>query len=722
MGQNVDYSYLAILSIAEREVAVCQLFRAQWDLGSVPDLARYLLMVPGSERSSLLPRLVDLDVHFRRNRGETVSPADYLEQFPYDSVDLRNQLKNTADSDDGGIHTTQTFRVPVAAEIPEISELIPSEVLAKVVVPASTVRLGRYELLAELGKGGFGRVYRAHDPQLGRFVAVKTMLTNRISDSDQAPSFLEEARKAAQLNHPGIVQVYDIGCHQNQYYIVSELMPGGTLSELLKGKRFKWAEAATLVADIADALHFAHLQGIIHRDLKPHNILIDAHGKPRIADFGLAVTEEEQLQEGSGALGTYAYMPPEVVQGGCNFADSRSDIYSLGAILYQLLTDRLLYSARNREEWSRQILDQAPRSPRMIDDRIPPEIEQICLKCLCRNPLDRYTTARDVANELRDFVNTASRLELARAGESNKVLSKRPNLAWIALFGLAGCVIIGLGIWLRTRPGGEDLGRSNLARASDIGPRNSQSQASSIQPNTIVPPDNSARAELTEFDMFPNEPGLGLVEQPLDQWINGLAKPPKVLLMTGNQRNSNIRYLRKDTEMFVTSNGACLLEVGETFQPNFDLQVYIWQNGWEGNIGLFMGLQDAPEHGPSHKQCWLIYLKRLEHLGNPHLQVLIRHAFIDEIGQMTQSEGTIAGKPVFLPNRDSALQVEIRDRKLHALGWNAKAGPLLEDVNVILNGSIFTGRFGLFLSGASVRFRNVHVRILSAKAALPQTP
>jgi hypothetical protein len=238
MGQNVDYPYLATLSSAERLVVVSRLFDAQWKSGSIPQIARFLLMVPGSERAVLLTRLVDLDVTHRRNRGEAVSPIDYVDVYPHDSADLRDQLRTGAESDDGGIRSTQTFHLPLSSAIPDIPAVIPSADLTELITPAPARRLGRYVLSKELGKGAFGQVYRALDPELGREVAVKTMLRKRITGPEADKQFLGEARKIAKLSHPGIIHVYDVGCDRDEYYIVSELVPGGTLADLLKVKRF----------------------------------------------------------------------------------------------------------------------------------------------------------------------------------------------------------------------------------------------------------------------------------------------------------------------------------------------------------------------------------------------------------------------------------------------------------------------------------------------------
>lgn len=704
MGQDVDYSRLAKLSISERLAAVCLLFDSQWKTGKAPELARYLFKVPSAERPALLTRLVDLDVLHRRSRGEEISAADYVDRYPHDSEDLRAHLKAVADSDDAGLYSTHTFQSQQASQVPDISEIIPSEKLAPFLTPPPIKKLGRYVLSKELGKGGFGQVFLALDPELGRSVAIKTMLKHRVKGPDSEKGFLDEARKVAQLNHGGIVQVYDVGCDHNQYYIVSELIPGGTLGELLKGKRFKWNEAASLVADIADARHFAHLRNIVHRDLKPQNILIDALGKPRIADFGLAVTEEEQLRESGGALGTYAYMPPEVMRGGCNFADSRSDIYSLGSILYQLLTDRLLFTAKTREEWRPLVLDQAPKTPTEIDDRIPLEIERICLKCLSKNAADRYTTAQDLASELREFVQSTAVVGMKSNRHPTAAGWNWRDFFWGYQWGAFFCLVlaaIGISVSLRlffNFRADKDLSHRRLSGHGVTG--------------------ESEPAELTDPDSFPSVSELGLVEGPLDRWTKALIQPPKIMQFPVDRRNSNIRYVRKSAEIFLSCNKMALLEIGETNAPHFDMQVALKQNAWEGGIGLFLGYRAAPEHGPSYRHCYFLFLTRTERNARPQLDVILSSSLLDQNGEMISETKKTVIKGVPLQEFEQILKFEIRNHRLHAIAWGVKSAVLPTTDEVHGEGQpSFSGRFGLYLSGAAGHFRNAHIRILSTDAA-----
>lgn len=264
--------------------------------------------------------------------------------------------------------------------------------------------VGRYELIEIIGKGGFAEVWKAHDPELDRFVAVKLPRADAAFHSE---SFLEEARKAAKLRHAGIVSVYDVGRIENQWFIVSELIESGSLADRIKTNRPTHVESVGLISQIAEALHYAHQQGFIHRDIKPQNILIDENGNPKITDFGIALSETQPVAQRSRTAGTLAYMSPEQGQNQTDKIDARTDIYSLGVVLYELLTGRLPFVADDPMELWATVLSQAPRIPRTIDRTIPIGIERLCLKALSKNPTDRFSTSLDFADELRKVIAPA---------------------------------------------------------------------------------------------------------------------------------------------------------------------------------------------------------------------------------------------------------------------------------------------------------------------------
>lgn len=278
------------------------------------------------------------------------------------------------------------------------------------------VRIDRYFVVRKLGQGGFAEVFLAKDPERNQLVAIKTPRTDKLSTREQRDSFLREARTVATLDHPHIVPMFD--CRElpdGRCIVVMKYIEGETLHSAMKKGRFKSWETAELVACVADALHHAHAKGIWHRDVTPANILLDREGRPHLTDFGLALHKHQQAADPFPYAGTARYMPPEQKQGDSKRLDGRADVWSLGVVLYELLTRERPFreaspgksDAEGQESSHRPLLSVAPTTP--------PELARICDRCLRHDVSQRYETAADLAADLRAFVRRPSRWQVALA-------------------------------------------------------------------------------------------------------------------------------------------------------------------------------------------------------------------------------------------------------------------------------------------------------------------
>ncbi len=325
------------------------------------------------------------------------------------------------------------------------------------VAPLGTIRyFGDYELLDEIARGGMGVVYKARQTSLNRIVAVKMILAGQLASEADIRRFYAEAEAAANLQHPNIVVIHEVGEHEHRHYFSMDYVEGQNLAALVRERPLPPARAAELVKTIAEAIQYAHQRGILHRDLKPQNVLMDERDRPRVTDFGLAkrTGEDSGLTHTGAVMGSPSYMPPEQATGRHDQVGPPSDVYSLGAILYQLLTGKAPFLGETPLSTLQKVVGEDPTPPTKHVPGTPEDLETICLKCLEKKPEHRYPTARALAEELERFLNHEP--ILARpAGKLRKALSwvmKRPWLITGALALIGGVSVVGLaglvfGLW-----------------------------------------------------------------------------------------------------------------------------------------------------------------------------------------------------------------------------------------------------------------------------------
>ncbi len=388
---------LPLNEVALSESSLDGLFSEQasaWMRGDRPSVKRLLHGHPAlSVNPSAVLELINQEIVLRQIRRETPCLGDYLIDFPELAEPLSVLLE---------IHGATSI-LPDLRVDPDPSGQIganngtPFEL-------ARAPRLHGYEIQGTLGRGGMGVVYLARHLALNRTVALKVLLEGRQTEPEHRARFEREAAAVAKCQHPNLVQIHDIGEYNGHLYLALEYVDGGTLARLLAGPPLPPREAARLVEILARAIDHAHSRGVVHRDLKPANVLLTSGGQPKITDFGLAKLDESTTRTEVGAImGTLAYMAPEQALGGTAQVGPRSDIYALGAILYEAITGRPPFRPDARELILHHVLHTEAIPPSPIQPGVPRDLEAICLKCLEKSPAQRFATALELADDLRRF-------------------------------------------------------------------------------------------------------------------------------------------------------------------------------------------------------------------------------------------------------------------------------------------------------------------------------
>jgi WD40 repeat protein/tRNA A-37 threonylcarbamoyl transferase component Bud32 len=375
-------------TLARRIDQVCNHFEHAWRSSPPPRIEDFLSDATEPERSALLRELILLDVDYRRRRGEVPRTEDYA-RFP--ELDATWLAEAVMVSEQAGGDAGTTVGGGVTA-------VLPLDLRGRCI--------GDYELEEEIARGGMGVVYKARQKSLkNRTVAVKMILAGPLASAAEVQRFLSEAENVAGLDHPNIVPIYGVDSHDGQPYFSMKYIEGGHLGQRLQEFTSDPKAAARLMVTVARVVHYAHQRGILHRDLKPANILLDGEGKPHVTDFGLAKrVQGDAVQTQTGAIiGTPGYMSPEQARAEKSLTTA-ADVYALGAILYELLAGRPPFKADSPLETLAQVVRDEPIPPRRLCATTPRDLEIICLKCLRKEPGERYTSAEKLAEDLEHFL------------------------------------------------------------------------------------------------------------------------------------------------------------------------------------------------------------------------------------------------------------------------------------------------------------------------------
>jgi serine/threonine-protein kinase len=393
---------------------LCEQFEREWRSENRPSVEHFLTHADAGARGALLEELVILELELRRTAGENPALSEYLKRFPDDARHVSAAYSLSADTvQPVEARGDSPVVTPTNADL-ETPTLLPPRMAGQAMhapCPPPIESVGEYVVLAEIARGGMGIVFKAHDKRLKRTVAIKMMLSGQMATEEERERFRREAELAANLDHANIVPIFEVAEHQGCPFFSMKYIDGESLSKRIKRRQsgdsaYSPAAAARLICSIARAVQYAHEKGFLHCDLKPSNILLDRDGRPLITDFGLArrTNVDSSLTISGAILGTPSYMAPEQATGSRKQLTEKTDVYGLGAILYELLTGRAPFRRETIMETVMDVLERDPAAPRELRPDVPPELETICLRCLEKAPADRYPSAAALADEVEKFL------------------------------------------------------------------------------------------------------------------------------------------------------------------------------------------------------------------------------------------------------------------------------------------------------------------------------
>lgn len=536
--------------------------------------------------------------------------------------------------------------------------------------------LGRYRVDQLLGLGGFGEVWRGYDPDQNRVVAIKLARRDRVLPAGTLNSLEDEGKKAASLSHPGIVKVYDVGRLDDSFFLVSEFIDGETLSDVLKRGPITTERAVSIVIDIARALHHAHSKDMIHRDVKPGNILLRESGAAVLTDFGLALLEREIADQPNGLSGTFKFMSPEQALGDTIGIDFRTDIFSLGLVLYVMLSGRLPYPPADNATHLRYLTTRAPRPIRTIVQSCPKELDTICLRCLEMSPRDRFMTCLELADSLDAWLKSNSS---EQSDVAVPVTVKASSHRMIMVSGLTAVVMLSCFFFL-SRPS------QNYA---PLHSENLFTPATATEAGSLVLDENWAPLLNDEPQMVAWRDGDGRGLPEFDELLNKFAV-----------RSDRTRWLVSCTDL--------------EHRP-FTIRTLISVDNWIGYGGVVWGLREDPNAFPENQLACLAVEYFRSDEAEP-AKMVVREITLRQYGHneiRIEQVRPIAELPIPIPDQEEVvLEVDvdtdnIRVRFNAADEWQPI--DLLEKTVWLPNGRAAIGLTG---KGRNVVFRSLSVRSL----------
>lgn len=548
--------------------------------------------------------------------------------------------------------------------------------------PRFPFRLGRYRFERLLGTGGFARVFLATDEELMRPLAIKVPLREKASP-DRARAFVSEGRLAARVRHPNIVTIFDVGLLEDRTpFLAMEYVAGSSFALILAQRLFELREAVEILAKVAEAVHAAHQRGLVHRDLKPSNILLDESREPKVVDFGLAVHESSQSGRKGEFAGTVPYMSPEQIREEVDHLDGRTDIWSLGIILYQVLTHRRPFSGEHLED---EILAREAKPPRQIDQQIPKKLETVCLKCLSKPVTGRYNTAQDLAEALQDWLDHpedgAGRSLLPAAGFATAVDQSHaeetpPPTAPIAgaLAGRRPVVGRGLAILAPLLVLGVALGLFSWRRL------------------------------LSNSDLLDRSAKPGI-------WCSLLVAPPTPV--SWHDQSGDYKYDPKRQSLAVQSQSTAIFTIGRTSAKSYRFQCTVSPTAWPGGtFGIFWGWHPTTTvDGYEGHRCEAILVIQLppDSGGGYRMHREVWDVLPVEGSTLSQLRRTTAAAIVIPPPPDDCvLELRVENGNLMDVRWKGESEPRLAagfDPGIDVTGQKFT-ELGLIGEIGAFRFHD----------------